>query len=122
MLLGLVEQQLHPQTAAEHRRSRSRALAQQLVESALLELAHAGGEVGEQAAAVKTPCAALTGGRGADPRCAGATSVEGAAVIVGARVQIIAARISGASDAEIRKLVERLHEQRKTAVADLVGA
>lgn len=36
--------------------------------------------------------------------------------------QIIAARISGASDAEIRKLVERLHEQRKTAVADLVGA
>lgn len=36
--------------------------------------------------------------------------------------RIIAARIAGASDAEVRKLVESLHEQRKTALADLVGA
>jgi prophage regulatory protein len=35
---------------------------------------------------------------------------------------IIAARIRGASDTEIRKLVERLHEQRKTITADVDGA
>ena len=32
--------------------------------------------------------------------------------------QIIAARISGADDKGIRKLVQRLHEARKTAVAN----
>lgn len=36
--------------------------------------------------------------------------------------QIIAARIAGAGDAEIKKLVQRLHEQRKSVVAHLVGA
>ncbi len=35
---------------------------------------------------------------------------------------IIAARVAGASDADIRKLVQRLHEQRKTAATDLAGA
>ncbi len=35
---------------------------------------------------------------------------------------IIAAHIRGATDSEIKKLVERLHEQRKTITADLVGA
>lgn len=33
--------------------------------------------------------------------------------------KLIAARIAGASDAEIKRLVEHLHEQRKTALAEL---